>query len=136
MQSWIIILDSGADTSALPLKFASVCVEGPAPETCYVDAQGTPLDVKSTRLGDVIFRERFSVSDITCLLLLLLLSLGTVLRSGWNIMHIDGNPCLVKEDRKSRKIEVPFENSCLCARGQIAVLSQFEPNKPFEPPVS
>ena len=51
-------------------------------------------------------------------------------------MHLDGNPCLVKEDRKSRKIEVLFENSCLCARGQIAVLSPFEPNKPFEPPVS
>ena len=65
MQSWIIILDSGADTSALPLKFASVCVEGPAPETCYVDAQGTPLDVKSTRhhmpAAAALFRHRVAL---------------------------------------------------------------------------
>ena len=128
-----IILDSGADTSALPLKFASVGIEGPAPTTSYVDAQGAPLDVRSTRLadvrfGDVIFRERFIVSDITCPLL----SLGTVLCSGWNIMHVDGNPCLVKDDRK---IDVLFRNNSLCARGQIAVLSQFEPNVSIQPAV-
>ena len=128
-----IILDSGADTSALPLKFASVGTEGPAPTTSYVDAQGAPLNVRSTRLadvrfGDVIFRERFIVSDITCPLL----SLGTVLRSGWNIMHVDGNPCLVKDDRK---IDVLFRNNSLCARGQIAVLSQLEPNVLIQPAV-
>ena len=128
-----IILDSGADTSALPLKFASVGIEGPAPTTSYVDAQGAPLDVRSTRLadvrlGDVIFRERFIVSDITCPLL----SLGTVLRSGWNIMHVDGSPCLGKDDRK---IAVLFRNNSLCARGQIAVLSQFEPNVSIQPAV-
>ena len=128
-----IILDSGADTSALALKFASVGIEGPAPTTSYVDAQGAPLDVRSTRLadvrfGDVIFRERFIVSDITCPLL----SLGAVLRSGWNIMHVDGNPCLVKDDRK---IDVLFRNNSLRARGQIAVLSQFEPNVSIQPAV-
>ena len=69
-----VILDSGADTSALPLKYADVGLEGPAPNTCYVDAQGTPLEVQPTRVarvqfGDVTFRERFIVSDVTCPLL-------------------------------------------------------------------
>ena len=79
-----IILDSGADTSALPLKFSNAGNERPKPDVSYVDAQGATLDVKSTRLanvqsGDVIFREKFIVSGITCPLL----SLGSVLRAGW-----------------------------------------------------
>ena len=78
-----VILDSGANTSALPLCFSDVGIAGPAPDTCFVDAQGTPLNVQATRVanirfGDVTFRERFIVSDIACPLL----SLGTVLRSG------------------------------------------------------
>eukprot|EP00435_Cladocopium_sp_Y103_P056888 s567_g19.t1 len=117
-----VILDSGADTSALPLRFAAVGIEGPSPETSFVDAQGAPLTVQSTRLaniqfGDVIFRERFIVSDITCPLL----SLGSVLRSGWSVVHIDGHPYLTKDDKR---IEVLFKNNSLCARGQISVLSQ------------
>jgi hypothetical protein len=104
-----IILASGADTSALPLKFSCIGDEGPRPDVSYVDAQGATLDVKSTRLanvqfGDVIFKEKFIVSDITCPLL----SLGNVLRAGWNIVHIDGNPHLVKDDMK---IEVLFKNN-------------------------
>jgi len=92
-----IILDFGAGTSALPLKFSYIGDEGPKPDVNYVDAQGATLDLKSTRLanvqfGDVIFKEKFIVSDITCPLL----SLGDVLRVGWNIIHIDGSPRLVK----------------------------------------
>ena len=117
-----IILDSGADTSALPLKFSCIGDEGPRPDVSYVDAQGATLDVKSTRLanvqfGDVIFKEKFIVSDITCPLL----SLGNVLRAGWNIVHIDGNPHLVKDDMK---IEVLFKNNSLCAHGRISLLTQ------------
>ena len=69
-----LILDSGADTSALPLSFANIGDECPNPNTCFVDAQGAPLTIQSTRIanvqfGDVTFRERFTVSDITCPLL-------------------------------------------------------------------
>ena len=65
-----VILDSGADTSALPLRFAHVGDECPSANTCYVDAQGAPLTIESTRVanvqfGDVTFRERFIVSDVT-----------------------------------------------------------------------
>ena len=119
-----VILDSGADTSALPLQYASVGIEGPAPSTCYVDAQGTPLDVQSTRVanvqfGDVTFRERFIVSDITCPLL----SLGNVLKSGWSIVHHEGQPWLMKGDKK---VAVSFRNNSLCARGQISVVTEVD----------
>jgi hypothetical protein len=92
-------------------------VEGPAVDTCYVDAQGVPLTVQSTRLanvqfGDVTFKERFIVKDVTCPLL----SLGSVLRGGCNIMHIDGTPYSVKDDMK---ISVMFRNNSLCSRSDF-----------------
>ena len=81
--------------------------------------------MQSTRLanvqfGDVTFKERFIVSDVTCPLL----SLGSVLRAGWNIMHINGTPHLVKDDMK---IAVMFRNNSLRARGQISMVSQQDP---------
>ena len=63
-----VILDSGADTSALPFRFAAG-TECPSPSTSYVDAQGMRLAIESTRLAhvqfDVVFKEEFIVSDIT-----------------------------------------------------------------------
>ena len=119
-----VILDSGADTSALPLKYAAVGVAGPKPDTCFVDAQGAPLTVEATRLaniqfGDATFRDRFIISDVTCPLL----SLGNVLRAGWSVVHVDGVPCLTKGDKQ---IEVLFKNNSLCARGQISVVSELD----------
>ena len=119
-----VILDSGADTSALPPKYAAVGIGGPKLDTCFVDAQGTPLNVQTTRLaniqfGDVIFRERFIMSDVTCPLL----SLGNVLRAGWSVVHVDGVPCLTKGDKQ---IEVLFKNNSLRARGQISVVSELD----------
>ena len=117
---WDVILDSGADTNSLPLCFADVGIAGPAPDTCFVDAQGSFLNVRATRVanikfGDVIFRERFIVSDITCPLF----SLGGVSRSGWNVMHIDGMPFLTKNDKR---IKTLFKNNSLCARAQFQFL--------------
>ena len=65
-----IILDSGADTSALPLTYADVG------ESCqhktvgqdFIDAQGGKLDIRDTRLATVdlgngvILRERFIIA--------------------------------------------------------------------------
>eukprot|EP00435_Cladocopium_sp_Y103_P049165 s951_g14.t1 len=117
-----IILDSGADTSALPLRFGQVGVEDVMPGTSFVDAQGTPLNVTGSRIahvafGDVVFKERFIISDITSPLL----ALGSVLRSGWSIIHEGGTPYLVKDDRK---VEVLFRNNSLCAKGHIQVVTQ------------
>ena len=64
-----VTLDSGADTSVLPLRYSSIGEVGPAPSTVFVDAQGRPLAVDSTRVatlqfGDVAIKEKFIVSDV------------------------------------------------------------------------
>ena len=67
-----IILDSGADCSALPLEHAHVGHDaaGPVAMAGYVDAQGNPLKVKATRDAEVtlaatVFKERFVVAPVT-----------------------------------------------------------------------
>ena len=120
-----VILDSGADASALPMRFAHVGDDCPSANTCYVDAQGAPLTIESTRIANVQFGDvtfRFIVSDVTCPLL----ALGSVLRSGWDLVHFDGVPYLMKGDKH---IEVIYRNNSLCSRGQISVLSRHEPNQ-------
>ena len=81
-----IILDSGADTSALPLSYGDVG------ESCndvglqdYIDAQGGKLDIRDTRLATVdlgngvILRERFIIANISSPLL----AMGHIVRAGW-----------------------------------------------------
>ena len=41
-----IVFDSGADVSALPLRFSDVGVPGSPNPNLYVDAQGNPINVK------------------------------------------------------------------------------------------
>ena len=65
-----VILDSGADISVLPLHYSGIGEVGPAPNTTFVDAQGCPLAVESTRIatlqfGNVAFREKFIIADVT-----------------------------------------------------------------------
>ena len=79
------------------------------------------------QFGDVTFRELFIVSDITCPLL----SLGNVLKSGWSIVHDEGQPWLMKGDKK---VAVSFRNNSLCARGQISVVTQVD-NDALKPAV-
>ena len=50
-----IILDSGVDTSALLLRFGQVGVEDVMPGTSFIDAQGMPLNVTSSRIAHVVF---------------------------------------------------------------------------------
>ncbi len=59
-----IILDSGADISALPRSYGNVGVEVGQHEAQFIDAQGSPLHLHSTRVakvtfGDVTLKERF-----------------------------------------------------------------------------
>ena len=50
-----VILDSGADTSVLPLRFSHVGESCDAPNTMFVDAQGCPLSIASTRIATLQF---------------------------------------------------------------------------------
>ena len=65
-----IILDSGADTSALPLAYIDVgesCSHETIGQDC-IDAQGGKLDIRDTRLATVdlgngvVLRERFIIA--------------------------------------------------------------------------
>eukprot|EP00435_Cladocopium_sp_Y103_P018349 s2423_g4.t1 len=120
-----IILDSGADTSALPLSYAHVG------ESCshdtegqdYIDAQGAKLDIHDTRLATVdlgngiVLRERFIIANISCPLL----ALGHIVRAGWELQHRDSGVCLVKN---GRTVDVKFKRNSLCVQGCIRMVSE------------
>eukprot|EP00435_Cladocopium_sp_Y103_P071092 s421_g36.t1 len=120
-----IILDSGADTSALPLSYAHVG-ESCSHETegqDYIDAQGAKLDIHDTRLATVdlgngiVLRERFIIANISCPLL----ALGHIVRAGWELQHRDSGVCLVKN---GRTVDVSFKRNSLCVQGCIRMVSE------------
>ena len=120
-----VILDSGADINVLTLHYSNVGEVGPAPNTTFVDAQGCPLSVESTRIatlqfGNVASRENFIVADVTTPLV----ALGHIIRAGWSLVQQDGGPCLVKGDKS---VEVLYKNSSLCAKGTSLMISQVDP---------
>ena len=115
-----IVLDSGADVSALPLCYSGVGTEIHHDGSLFVDAQGNALHVDSTRLakvqfGDVTFKEKFIVSGVTTPLL----SLGNIMRSGWSI-HNDGtSQWLTKDDMWTPLF---LKRNSLCAKGFIQLI--------------
>ena len=58
-----IILDSGADVSALPRTHGNVGVEVGQHESQFIDVQGSPLYVHSTRVAKMTFGD-VSVTDV------------------------------------------------------------------------
>eukprot|EP00435_Cladocopium_sp_Y103_P067625 s50_g30.t1 len=126
-----IILDSGADTSALPLSYAHVG-ESCSHETegqDYIDAQGGKLDIHDTTLATVdlgtciVLRERFIIANISCPLL----ALGHIVRAGWELQHRDSGVCLVKN---GRTVDVNFKRNSLCVQGCIRVVSEEDCTSP------
>ena len=120
-----IILDSGADTSALPLAYLHVG-ESCSHETIghdYIDAQGGKLDIRDTRLATVdlgngvVLRERFVIANISCPHL----ALGHIIRAGWELQHTDSGICLVKRDRF---VNVHFKRNSLCVQGCIRMIPE------------
>ena len=59
-----IILDSGADGSALPLAYRNVGVSSsrPGAKPCFLDAPGNPFDIQNTRLATIYIDD-----DICCM---------------------------------------------------------------------
>ena len=94
-----IVFDSGADVSALPLRFSHAGTPGYVNHNKYVDAQGNQIPVNGTRLakvkfGKITFKENFILSPVTTPLI----CLGHLLRDGWGISNADGQQGLVKGD--------------------------------------
>ena len=115
-----IVFDSGADVSALPLRFSDVGVPGSPNPNLYVDAQGNPINVTGTRLarvrfGNVSFRENFIISPVTTPLI----CMGHLLRAGWGVENDGHRQWLVKG---KHFIPVELRGNSVVGRGQICVL--------------
>ncbi|CAE7524932.1 unnamed protein product [Symbiodinium natans] len=116
-----IILDSGADCSALPMSFKHVGVADRAAPGMYVDAQGNPLRTAGVRIAEVSigqlkFKERFVISDVT----MPLISLGKLYRAGWYVVPQGESLQLTDGIQKE---PVGFRKQSLCVSGSIRVLS-------------
>lgn len=93
-----IVLDSGADISALPRSFCQVGHQRTkANEGSFVDAQGGELQIQDVRVGkiqfgDVSFKERFIITDVSCPLT----AFGNIIKAGWSLHSSNGRRWLEK----------------------------------------
>ena len=118
-----IILDSGADCSALPLEYAHVGHDaaGHVAMAGYVDAQGNPLKIKATRdaevtLGATVFKERFVVAPVTSPLI----CLGHLYKAGYFVQPRDGGLVLTNG---SDAIPMGYRNQSFVIKGTIRMLA-------------
>ena len=117
-----VLLDSGADGSALPLSYGShgVSVETAQP-LHFVDAQGGSLGIQDVRLaeicfGDVSIRDHFIIAPVTGPII----SLGHLMKLGWIFERFNGDLFLVKGDHS---IPVEFRKNSIVAHGTISMLT-------------
>ena len=118
-----VLLDSGADGSALPLSFGHMGVSVGGPHGMnYVDAQGSPLGIQDVRVaeihfGDVCIRDRFIIAPVTGPII----SLGLLLKLGWDFARQDGCLMLVKE---GHSFPIEFRKNSIVAHGTISLLQE------------
>ena len=116
-----IILDPGAEVSALPRNYGNVGTEVGQHEAQFIDAQGSPLHVHSTRVakvpfGNVVLKERFIVTDVS----IPILGLGHLVRARWSLQADGRKQFLVKG---SQSLKVGFKRSSLRAVGCINMIA-------------
>ncbi|CAE7716237.1 RE1 [Symbiodinium sp. CCMP2592] len=119
-----IILDSGADISALPETYAQVGEPAPSSAQRFVDASGRLLQSKGIRIaevrvGSIRFREKFLIGGVTCPLL----SLGKLYKAGFYVIPStsgDSDFILTNGDLSE---PVRLKRQSLCATGSVRVLN-------------
>ena len=117
-----IILDSGADCSALPMCYKHIGVaDEQAPTGMYVDAQGNPLRTAGVRIaevqvGQLKFKERFVISDVT----MPLISLGKLYRAGWYVVP-NANGLQLTDGKQSEPVS--YKKQSLCVSGSIRLIA-------------
>ncbi len=118
-----ILLDSGADSSVLPLSCGhvghSISLDA---SSRFVDAQGAPLGVSDKRvaelvLGDVVIREQFIVAPVTGPIVCLV----KLLKAGWEFQRVDGVLHLRKD---GHGFPLYYRRNSLYAEGVISKVSQ------------
>ena len=116
-----VLLDSGADGSALPLSFGHMGVSiGSSHGMNYLDAQGSPLGIQDVRVaeiqfGDVCIRDKFIIAPVTGPII----CLGLLMKLGWNFSREDGGLMLVKE---GHSFPIKFRKNSFIAHGTISLL--------------
>ena len=116
-----VLLDSGADGSALPLSFGHMGVSvGGSHGMNYVDAQGSPLGIQDVRVaeiqfGDVCIPNKFIIAPVTGPII----SLGLLMKLGWIFSREDGVLMLVKE---GHSFPIEFRKNSIVAHGTISLL--------------
>ena len=117
-----IILDSGADVSALPASYANVGVAAGSPSERYVDASGRPLKTCGVRIAEVqvgAFRskEKFLIGGVTCPLL----SLGKMYKAGFYVIPGgDDGQFLLTNGVDAEPVKL--KRHSLCAVGHVRVI--------------
>ncbi|CAE7806981.1 unnamed protein product [Symbiodinium sp. CCMP2592] len=119
-----IIVDSGADISALPETYSQVGNPAPSSAQRFVDASGRLLQSKGIRIaevrvGSIRFREKFLIGGVTCPLL----SLGKLYKAGFYVIPStsgDSDFILTNGDLSE---PVRLKRQSLCATGSVRVLN-------------
>ncbi|CAE7215048.1 unnamed protein product [Symbiodinium sp. CCMP2456] len=120
-----IILDSGADISALPDSYASVGKAAGSSTQRFVDASGRPLKSKGIRIaevqiGSLRFKERFLVGGVTCPLL----SLGKLYKAGFYVIPCASSSSGFILTNGDVREPVKLKRQSLCATGNVCVLHE------------
>lgn len=89
-----VILDSGADVSALPRTHGNVGVEVGRHESQFIDVEGSPLHVHLRRVAKMTFGD-VSVTDVN----IPILALGHLIRAGWLLQPHGQEQHLVKGNK-------------------------------------
>ena len=125
-----IILDSGADTSMVPVSF--IDYGQPARGACILDladAQGHPIPTKDIREYEFWLRDRkgqYFVIREACVVgnvRVPLLAVGKLLRRGWQLVQ-GKDEGLSLQEPFGRQTEVGFRNHSLMVSGSVRALTE------------
>ena len=121
-----VVVGSGADISVAPCAFADLGSPGTPAAVTMHDAQGKEIvelgnrvldiEVRSLEGETVTIREKFAVANVGSLIL----SLGRLLRSGWELGHEGGGP-VIKRD--GCRLPIRLRRNTLTMLGIVSLIS-------------
>ena len=120
-----VVIDSGADVSVAPLEVASYGKVAEPVGVKMQDAQGKMIKEHGCRVIDVVMetaageevmvRERFAIARVGSMIL----SLGRLLRQGWQLGHHGGGPTMEKGDHR---VPITLRRNTLMVPATISVV--------------
>ena len=121
-----VVVDSGADISVAPCAFAELGSPSTSAAVTMHDAQGKEIvelgnrvldiEVRSLEGETVTIREKFAVANVGSLIL----SLGRLLRWGWELGHEGGGPVI---KRNGCRLPIRLRRNTLTMLGIVSLIS-------------